>query len=112
MLACPTISSIYAAIATPSHSPFLSEHSSSPVRNDIEQKKIVSATELANNDDLLSYLFIDTLTSRRGERYGVHFQLATWETKPLDHDPKEILDVIHKTACVGLEKECLSQLSR
>lgn len=82
-----------------------------------EQRKVAAATELANNDDLLAHVFLDTLLVKtkltdngatrnedaieaspgllvKGARIGVHYHRPEYAAKELKHDPKEILNLL------------------
>jgi len=59
----------------------------------VEQKRLVAATELVENDDLLVYLFLDTLTSRR-KRLGAHYQNQKWAENVEDERPGQTLRVL------------------
>jgi hypothetical protein len=59
----------------------------------VEQKRLSAATELVENDDLLVYLFLDTLTSRR-RRLGAHYQNQKWAETVDDERPGQTLRVL------------------
>ena len=59
----------------------------------VEQKRLAAATELVENDDLLVYLFLDTLTSRR-RRLGAHYQNQKWAEAVEDERPGQALRVL------------------
>jgi hypothetical protein len=53
----------------------------------VEEKRLRAAQELVDNDDLLVYLLLDTLTSSR-RRLGAHYQNPLWATRTWRRTPK------------------------
>ena len=68
----------------------------------VEEKRLKAATELVDNDDLLVYILLDTLTSSR-RRLGAHYQNQSWATRPVDRGGDSIrpLKILQETVSQG-----------